>query len=193
MKEELKETGIQKGGKRAREPEGRLAGCQRSVVLHLCLRYDGFLPWLGAEEGGERGCNHNRVRPDEATQVTSWDRVLFCLKHHSVHSIKLAPGQPHSALLAQEGGTLEPQGQWGATVSYQVKPGGVCEKRMGMRYRWGVLWWMDCYLDAYTVSSLLLIKHLFHWFRNHLTTQPPVINIIELQYSKLLQHTYTYS
>lgn len=105
---ELKETGIQESGKRAREPEGRLAGCQRSAVLHLCLRYDGFLPWLGAEEGGERGCNHNRVRPDEATQVTPRDRVLFCLKHQSVHSIKLAPGQPHGALLAQEGGALEP-------------------------------------------------------------------------------------
>lgn len=93
---------------RAREPEGRLTGCQRSVVLHLCLRYDGFLPWLGAEEGGERGCNHKRVRPDEAAQVTARDRVLFCLKHQSVHCIKLAPGQPHGALLAQEGGTLEP-------------------------------------------------------------------------------------
>lgn len=108
---ELQETGIQESGKRVREPEGRLAGCQRSVVLHLCLRYDGFLPWLGAEEGGERGCNHKRVRPDEAAQVTARDRVLFCLKHQSVHSIKLAPGQPHGALLAQEGGALEPQSQ----------------------------------------------------------------------------------
>lgn len=99
-------------GKRAKVPEGGgLAGCQRSAVPHLCLRYDGFLPWLGAEEGGERGCNHKRVRPDEATQVTAWDRVFFCLKHQSVHSIKLAPGQPHGALLAQEGGTLEPQSQ----------------------------------------------------------------------------------
>lgn len=108
---ELQETGKQESGKRAREPERRFAGCQRSVVLHLCLRYDGFLPWLGAEEGGERGCNHKRVRPDEAAQVTARDRVLFCLKHQSVHSIKLAPRQPHGALLAQEGGALEPQSQ----------------------------------------------------------------------------------
>lgn len=110
-KESYKKISIQESGKRAREPEGRLAGSQRSVVLHLCLRYDGFLPWLGAEEGGERGCNHKWVRPDETAQVTAWDRVLFCLKHQSVHSIKLAPGQPHGALLAQEGGALEPKGQ----------------------------------------------------------------------------------
>lgn len=96
---------------RVHEPEGRLARSQRSVVLHLCLRYDGFLPWLGAEEGGERGCNHKRVRPDEAAQVTARDCVLFCLKHQSVHSIKLAPRQPHGALLAQERGALEPQCQ----------------------------------------------------------------------------------
>lgn len=96
---------------RVHEPEGRLACSQRSVVLHLCLRYDGFLPWLGAEEGGERGCNHKRVRPDEAAQVTARDCVLFCLKHQSVHSIKLAPRQPHGALLAQERGALEPQCQ----------------------------------------------------------------------------------
>lgn len=108
---------------RGGEPEGGLAGCQRSVVLHLCLRDDGFLPWIGAEEGGERGCNHKRVRPDEATQVAARDRVLFCLKHQSVHSIKLAPGQPHGALLAQEGGTLKSQSQRSTTVSYQVKPG----------------------------------------------------------------------
>lgn len=100
-----------KGEERVHEPEGRLAGSQRSVVLHLCLRYDGFLPWLGAEEGGERGCNHKRVRPDEAAQVTARDCVLFCLKHQSVHSIKLAPRQPHGALLAQERGALEPQCQ----------------------------------------------------------------------------------
>lgn len=80
-------------------------------VLHLCLRYDGFLPWLGAEEGGERGCNHKRVRPDESTQVTARDCVFFCFKHQSVHSIKLAPWQPHGALLAQEGGPLKPQSQ----------------------------------------------------------------------------------
>lgn len=148
-KESYKKISIQESGKRAREPEGRLAGSQRSVVLHLCLRYDGFLPWLGAEEGGERGCNHKWVRPDETAQVTAWDRVLFCLKHQSVHSIKLAPGQPHGALLAQEGGALEPKGQWCTTISYQVKPGEVCEKRTGMRYTWGVLWWMDrpSYLD----------------------------------------------
>lgn len=102
---------------RAKEPEGRLAGCQRSAVAHLCLRYDGFLPWLGAEEGGERGCNHKRVRPDEAAQVAARNRVLLCLKHQCVHSIKLAPGQPHGALLAQEGGALEPQSQRGPAVS----------------------------------------------------------------------------
>lgn len=131
---------IEESRRSARGPGGRLAGSQWSVVLHLCLRYDGFLPWLGAEEGGERGCNHNRVRPDEAAQIAAWDRVLLCLKHHRVHCIKLAPGQPHGALLAQEGRTLEPQGQRGAAVSYQVKPGEVCENRMGMRHRWGALW-----------------------------------------------------
>lgn len=151
-KEIYKRQAYRRVGREWGEPEGRLTGCQRSVVLHLCLRNDGFLPWLGAEEGGERGCNHKRVRPDEATQVTARDRVLFCLKHQSVHSIKLAPGQPHGPLLAQEGGTLEPQSQWCTTVSYQVKPGEVREKRMVMRYKWGVLWWMDCYWDAYSVS-----------------------------------------
>lgn len=132
----LQEAGIQESVKRAREPEGRLAGCQRSAVLHLCLRYDGFLSWLGAEEGGERGCNHKRVRPDEAAQVTARDRVLLCLKHQSVHSIELAPGQPHCALLAQEGGALKPQSQRCTAVSDQVKPEEVCEKRVGMRHRW---------------------------------------------------------
>lgn len=138
---------------RVHEPQGRLARSQRSVVLHLCLRYDGFLPWLGAEEGGERGCNHKRVRPDEAAQVTPRDCVLFCLKHQSVHSIKLAPRQPHGALLAQERGALEPQCQWSTAVSYQVKPGEVCEKRMGMKYKWGVRWWVF----IWTISVFLLI------------------------------------
>lgn len=101
----------ERGETRVREPVGRLAGSQRSVVLHLCLRYDGLFPWLGAEEGGERGCNHKRVRPDEAAQVTARDRALFCLKHQCVHGIKLAPWQPYGALLAQERGALEPQSQ----------------------------------------------------------------------------------
>lgn len=131
------EADRQESGKREGRRAARLACCQRSAVLHLCLWYDGFLCWFGAEEGGERGCNHQGVRPDKAAQITARDRVLFGLKNQSVHSIKLAPRQPHRVLLAQEGGALEPQGQRRTAVSDQVKPGGVCKKRLVMRYRGG--------------------------------------------------------
>lgn len=95
---------------------------------YLGLRHDGILPRGSAEEGGQRGGDDDWIRPDKATEVTAGDGVLLCLHHQSVHGIKAIPRQPHGTLLAHERGSLKVQGQGGAAIGDQVKPGeGVSE------------------------------------------------------------------
>lgn len=76
-----------------------------------------------AEEGGQRGGDDDRIWPDKAAEVTAGDGVLLGLHHQGVHGVKAVPRQPHGALLAHERGSLEVQGQGGAPIGDQVKPG----------------------------------------------------------------------
>lgn len=95
---------------------------------YLGLGHNGILSWGGTEEGGQRGGNDDRIRPDKATEVTAGDGVLLCLHHQSVHGVKAIPRQPHGALLAHERGPLKVQRQGGTTIGDQVEPG---EGQMG--------------------------------------------------------------
>lgn len=90
---------------------------------YLGLRHDGILCRGSTEEGGQRGGDDDWVWPDKATEVTAGDGVLLRLHHQGVHGIKAIPRQPHGALLAHEWGSLKVQGQGGASVGDQVKPG----------------------------------------------------------------------
>ena len=105
---------------------------------HLCLGDDGLLPGVGAEEGGEGRGHHQGVGPHEAAQVAAGDGVLLRLQHQRVHGVEPAPGEPHRALLAQEGRPLEAQGERRAAVGDQVEPteGGLWEvEEEGVRMR----------------------------------------------------------
>lgn len=103
-------------------------GLLRDPPSYLGLRHDGILRRGSTEEGGQWGGDDDGIWPEKATQVTAGDGVLLSLHHQGVCGIKAIPRQPHGALLAHEWGSLEVQGQGGAPVGDQVKPG---EGQMG--------------------------------------------------------------
>lgn len=110
---------------------------------YLGLRHDGILPRGSAEEGGQRGGDDDWIWPDKATEVTAGDGVLLRFHHQGVHGVKAIPRQPHGALLAHERGSLEVQGQGGAAIGNQVKPGeggSGCPERGDLTCRPGSLW-----------------------------------------------------
>ena len=133
QREEEREMGRERDRKRGREmgrereigrDREREGEREREREPYLGLGYDGLLGGVGAEEGGQGRRHHDGVRADEAAEVTAGDGVLLCLHHQRIHGDERVPGQPHRALLAEEGGALETQSQRGAAVRYQVKPGG---------------------------------------------------------------------
>lgn len=94
-----------------------------SLPSYLGLGHDGVVARGSAEEGGQRGGDDDGIWPDKAAEVTAGDGVLLGLHHQGVHGVEAVPWQPHSALLAHERGSLEVQGQGGAPIGDQVKPG----------------------------------------------------------------------
>lgn len=89
---------------------------------YLGLGHNGVRCRGSAEEGGQRGRDDDRIRPDKATEVTAGDGILLSLHYQGVHGIKAVPRQPHCALLAHERCPFKVQSQRGTPVGNQVKP-----------------------------------------------------------------------
>lgn len=94
-----------------------------STCSYLGLGHNGVRCRGSAEEGGQRGRDDDRIRPNKATEVTAGDGVLLRLHYQGVHGIKAIPRQPHRALLAHERCPFKVQSQRGTPVGNQVKPG----------------------------------------------------------------------
>lgn len=89
---------------------------------HLRLGDDGAVLGGRPEEGGQRGGDDEGAGPHEAAQVAAGDVVLLLLHHQGVHHVEDVPGDPHGAVLGEEGRALETQGEGGSAVSQQVEP-----------------------------------------------------------------------